>query len=141
MKLFIDDVRQAPEGWQLARTITEAVRILSGPIYVEAVSLDHDISQSVFGSTELETYATVARFIALLPFERLPKAIYFHTGNPAGANEDMKNILKGLPYQVIDIENYWGENLKTGINYKDELIRLENERELNVQESKWEGEF
>ena len=75
MKLFIDDIRSAPEGWHLAKTVTEAIRT----IYYDGmfgdrithISLDHDISHPVtVGSLQRpypceETYAAVAYFIAL----------------------------------------------------------------------------
>jgi hypothetical protein len=54
MKLFVDDIRDAPEGWILARTITEAFNLLDryglpgafgySNKHIEEVSLDHDIS-------------------------------------------------------------------------------------------------
>lgn len=144
MKLFIDDYRSEPEGWHLAKTITEAVRILSGPIYAEAISLDHDIifREGKHGFSE-ETFATVARYIAVMPKEKLPKIVYVHTANPKGANNILEILKDVVP--TVNIEND-GHFNTTGdysgdINYKGILIKLEQEREKQEQEHKFEGEF
>lgn len=146
MKLFIDDFRSAPEGWHLAKTITEAIRILSGPIQVDVVSLDHDI---IFETTNRkvgfsqETFATVARYIAAMPKELLPRIVYIHTANPNGA-KDMAEILKGI-VTTHNIENDTHFNThgdyEGDINYKDILLKLEQEREERIQEHRFEGEF
>lgn len=73
MKLFVDDIRACPEGWVLARTVTESIRILATQS-VEEVSLDHDIrchhdfmapglAHEVYELTSPETFETVARFL------------------------------------------------------------------------------
>ena len=66
MKLFVDDVRACPNGWVLARTVTEAIRLIDTQV-VEEVSLDHDIAcRLVTGQehTSNETFEPVARFIS-----------------------------------------------------------------------------
>lgn len=117
--LFVDDIRPAPEGWQLARTVTEAIRILDTQD-VEEVSLDHDISHDVkVGDIHRpypcgETFEPVARFMAALAtIEQLdgdndiglmqkdgpiPK-MFIHTANPAGAQK-MADILKAAGLSV-----------------------------------------
>ena len=72
IKLWVDDIRPAPEGWHWAETVTEAIRILDTAEVTE-LSLDHDISYKVsighgdprpFCSPE--TFEPVARFIAMM---------------------------------------------------------------------------
>jgi hypothetical protein len=94
MKLFVDDIREPYKDWHVARTITEAIRILA-TMPVEVVSLDHDIQQSISGDRDFETFEPVARYIALMPDESLPH-VWFHTGNPEGGQK-MAKIL-GLHY-------------------------------------------
>jgi len=140
LKLFVDDYRPAPEGWHLAKTITEAVRILSGPVYADVVSLDHDIIyREGKHSFSEETFATVARYIALMSKERLPKIVYIHTANPTGAR-DIEEILDGIvpTERVGDSVNF---DLTAPSTYKEDLIKAEQEREKNAQEHKFEGEF
>ena len=110
MKLWVDDIRNAPDpSWTVARTITEAIHILS-MFDPEEVSLDHDISHQVSmdGNSRPypcpETFASVAFFIASKYWQHLdvdssrivstglfPK-ITIHTANPVGA-ENIKKIL------------------------------------------------
>ena len=96
MKLFVDDVRPAPNGFVLARTITKAVRILAtAPEPIELVSLDHDIFYVTpeLAITPDETFETVARYIAVLNYvESLKTDPYFifvtcHSGNPCAAGK------------------------------------------------------
>jgi hypothetical protein len=100
MKLFVDDMREPWIGWHVARTITEAIRILA-TMPVESVSLDHDIIQTVRGDKNFETFEPVARYIALMSDDTLPHVL-FHTGNPQGG-EHMAQIL-GLNYSAYRVD-------------------------------------
>jgi hypothetical protein len=84
IKLYVDDRRGEPNGWQLAKTITEAIRILA-TVAVEEVDLDHDIENSE------ETFEPVARYIALMPKDIRP-LVLIHSGNPWAFNK-YKEIL------------------------------------------------
>jgi hypothetical protein len=79
MKLFVDDVRAAPAGWALARTVEEARNILERG-GVEEVSLDYYI-----GNGEAETFLPLARFIAQMPSARRPRRVRLHTASDPGA--------------------------------------------------------
>lgn len=132
MKLFVDDYRKSPDGWHLAKTITEAIRLLSGIIYWDAISLDHDIiyREGKHAFSE-ETFATVARYIALLPKDRLPKIVYIHTANPRGAI-DIEDILKGIvPTENIGNDGHFNMrgDYSKDVDYKEILNKLEEERE------------
>lgn len=103
MKLFVDDIRHPWDEWHLARTITDAIRLLS-TVPVEIVSLDHDISCRLINGhehTSNETFEPVARYIALMPEEIRP-VVWFHTGNPDGGRK-MAQIL-GVPYRHVNPE-------------------------------------
>lgn len=101
MKLFIDDIRNAPdESWVVARTVTEAIRAIALQM-PDTISLDHDISHYVSVGTEgrplpcAETFQPVAYFIGVL-YKQSSKTwnptIILHTANPVGMAE-MKMIL------------------------------------------------
>lgn len=99
MKLFVDDIRNAPdESWTVARTVASAIRALA-MFEFEAVSLDHDISHQVSIGTELErpfpcteTFQPVAHYLALQYRDKVGyPTITIHTANPVGA-EEMKRI-------------------------------------------------
>ncbi len=106
MKLFIDDIRNAPDDkWIVCRTITEAIRAIR--YYrdeITEISLDHDISHQIgMGALSRpypceETYAAVCYFIGevykgikMINPAALPK-ITLHTANKIGA-ENMEKIL------------------------------------------------
>jgi len=104
LKLWIDDIRPAPEGWHLAKTNTEAIRILD-TMEVDEVSIDHDVSHQIMmegpcGSIVSrpypcgETFEATARFLALFLRRRAesdyagPRMnITIHTANPEGGRK------------------------------------------------------
>lgn len=121
IKLFVDDWRDPPPGWHLAVTITEAIRLLEGG-FVDVLSLDHDIQVSALSSVfSEETYATVARYVAVMPKDRLPKVVYFHTANDGGAAL-MGDILDGIVPTVRIVQD--GTS-----SYKQTLLEEERLRE------------
>lgn len=120
MKLYIDDLRACPPGWQLARTVTEAIRILATQD-VEEVSIDHDISHSIalsYAGHEKdrskiarpfpcgETFEPVAWFLARTVERKyngrtgtMHMKITLHTANPIGAKK-MQEILADAGLEV-----------------------------------------
>jgi hypothetical protein len=109
LKLFVDDIRRAPDEWCLARTITEAIRILATN-RVDEVSLDHDIAHLVNGleasySTCPENYSAVAWYIAAMCVDDRPKRIRIHSANPNGAKE-MAAILIDAGIKCVEISMF-----------------------------------
>lgn len=112
MKLFIDDIRNAPDDtWSTCRTVLSAVRAIDqfGP-EITHIALDHDISHEVImdGLSRPypcgETFEIVARYITLARRVIGPSfapQITIHTSNPAGA-ERMAALLTGagLSYEI-----------------------------------------
>ncbi len=112
MKLFVDDLRVAPQGWVLARTITEAIRILATQ-KVEEVSLDHDIAYQnergeFTGKCSAENYSSVAWFIREMAKEGRPRKVWVHTANPNGADA-IFYILRGRVDDLIRDYSYAAE--------------------------------
>lgn len=129
MKLFVDDIRKPPDDtWTVARTVTEAIRLLSRFSHWDEISLDHDIShfenldekdvdQDVRACTEC--FCAVAYYIAqkwfvearfedsefALMSPRITPQIWLHTANPVGGDE-MYAILKERGIRVE--KNYTG---------------------------------
>lgn len=98
MKLYIDDIRPAPEGWQQARTVTDAIRFLyQFAEELDEISIDHDISYAVeVAGTQRpfpspENFTAVARYIcAILGSDGYYKnkvKITIHSANPVGAKD------------------------------------------------------
>src|SRR4030095_3462450 len=89
MKLFIDDLRNAPDAsWIVVRTVTGAIRALA-TMEVDVISLDHDISHhvSVDGDSRpfacRENFSAVCYFIGAKYQSRSPPRIILHTSNCA----------------------------------------------------------
>lgn len=93
MKLWIDDIRKAPNGWVWVKTSTEAIKmLLSHPI--EEISFDHDLGGE-------DTAYRVAVLIETKAYEgKLPKMIWHvHSANPVGE----KNIRMAMQ----NADKYW----------------------------------
>lgn len=116
MKLWVDDVRPAPdESWTVARTAEEAIRYLAKFNFTE-ISLDHDDDADHFTQ---RTFQPVAYFVGInnLANGRSPTLkpkIAIHSINPVGAKQ-LQDILKdyGLdsilaPYQLEDFNQRYG---------------------------------
>ena len=95
MKLYIDDIREAPPGWILARTISEAFNILLRyKMEITHVSLDHDISIPVKVGDVVrpypspDTFKVVAQLMCEMEIEESNVfdtcIITTHSSNPDG---------------------------------------------------------
>lgn len=96
MKLYIDDIRPAPDGWQQARTITDAIRFLDMfRREVTDISIDHDISYAVeVAGTQRpfpspENFTAVARYLTACGVLSMPSfnTVTIHSANPVGCKE------------------------------------------------------
>ena len=68
MKLFIDDIRKAPDdSWNVVRTVTGAIRALA-TMEVDIISLDHDISHQVSVDGNSRPFACLENFSAVCYF-------------------------------------------------------------------------
>lgn len=96
LKLWVDDKRQAPEGWTLCRSITEAVRLLKGG-FVESLSLDHDIEYIEFWPKDRqEDFTPVLEYAVTLPENLRPSHFYCHSGNDNAYLKYEQILLKAL---------------------------------------------
>lgn len=92
MRIFIDDIREAPEGWHSCKTVAEAIRtIATMGGQIKEISLDFDDGTR-------NTFEPVAWFIkeywTVRAGKNSPKII-IHTGNPGGAAK-LADILQGF---------------------------------------------
>lgn len=49
MNIYLDDLRDCPEGFTIARTVDEAIRLIESN-EVDALSLDHDLGEDNEGN-------------------------------------------------------------------------------------------
>jgi len=104
MRLYVDDLRRCPEGWKLARTITDAVNHLFNG-RVDEISLDHDICFIRGGDirTYKETFMPVCHVLCLLDVDNRPSKVRIHTAN-VDAGWKMVNMLEQAGYTDIVYE-------------------------------------
>jgi len=116
LKLYVDDLRKVPDNtWTLARTNTEAIRLLA-TLHVEEISIDHDICipRVEFVKEEVrkrlaigeETFEPVVYYIVLMKPEDRPKKITIHSSNyPASLR--MQGILSDVGIDSEYIEGHY----------------------------------
>lgn len=74
MRLWVDDLRPAPDGWMWAKTSAEAIDLMCSR-RIEAVSLDHDL-----GGDD----TTRPLVMWMCSHEMWPAVVHVHTANPVG---------------------------------------------------------
>lgn len=96
MRLWLDDLRPAPEGWRHVQTAEQAIAcLLQGA--VREISLDHDLGEPSAG-TGYDVACAVERLAAEGVLPRLRWSI--HSANPVGRAK-MEAALRGA-------ERFWG---------------------------------
>lgn len=91
MKVYLDDERETPEGWERVFHVWEAIEKLKTGMVTE-ISLDHDL-----GSGEPTGYDVIL-WIEEQVFTNpkyLPPKIWLHTANPSG-KEKMKLAIRRI---------------------------------------------
>lgn len=90
-KLYVDDLRPCPEGWDVARNFHQAIVMLDTGDYDE-VSLDHDIA-SFYGNKEMTGY-DVLQYLIMKKMEgaKVPTIIRVHSANPVGVKKMQEDI-------------------------------------------------
>lgn len=93
-RLWLDDLRPAPEGWRWVKTIEEARVLLKTGEVIEA-SLDHDLGE---GDT-LEGYDLLLWMVETDIWP--PGGIAVHSANPPGAERMCAVIERYGPYRRV----------------------------------------
>jgi hypothetical protein len=80
INLYLDDLRDCPDGFILAKNVERAIYYLEN-YEIGILSLDHDLGEDELGNPQLTGYDLVKHFC-----ERGLRAdeIYLHTDNPVG---------------------------------------------------------
>lgn len=93
MKVFVDDERDAPDGWHLVKDVETAIRVLATFPNIDEISLDHDAGSG--------TFQPVAYFIGEKYHNDMlwgDLEVKIHSANPVGRKK-LKEILDsyGVP--------------------------------------------
>lgn len=124
MKVYLDDVRRAPPGWQRAYTADECIEALrSGN--VEELSLDHDLAAEHYdesnwqridthgytGSLDRANYKEKTGYAVvewMIENGVWPKLVILHTMNPVGRDNMRRAIERHAPEHVkLEIRVGW----------------------------------
>lgn len=106
-KLYIDDIREAPDGWVLARNISTAINFIERyNVNITAVSFDHDISIPVrvegktYNRPSPDTFLPVAKFLGMTAnlHNNFKVECTTHSANPDGR----KLIVRALREYGLD---------------------------------------
>lgn len=95
MKLWVDDIRPAPEGWYQARSVNVAKEMIIGNYpNIEIISLDYDSGDyNKFGGD----YINILKWLEEEEYQYNRKIITFlihiHSMNPVGV-QNMRNIIQ-----------------------------------------------
>ena len=96
MKLFIDDVRPAPAGWEHVHSVNEAVgTIILEYDKIEVISLDHDAGD--YGPPD---YIKILDWIEETYGSDFKPAIRLHSQNPVGC-ANMRRIIERNGWKEI----------------------------------------
>jgi hypothetical protein len=103
MKIYLDDLRPCPQGFEIARTVEEAIRdYKDASVFgcnIKILSLDHDL-----GGLD-GTYTKTGYDFCLWLVEEFyndnidfPYDIYLHTSNPVGRENMLQLLNRYKPY-------------------------------------------
>ena len=95
MKLWVDDIRPAPEGWYQARSVNVAKEMIIGNYpNIEIISLDHDSGDYNCFSGD---YINILKWLEEAEYQYNRKIVTFlihiHSMNPVGV-QNMRNIIQ-----------------------------------------------
>lgn len=92
MKIYLDDVRPAPEGWVLTKTAPETIKLLyTGG--VTHLSLDHDLGEESGVGNGYDVLLWIED--AVESFQFLPPVIDVHSSN-SGARPKMEAAIRSI---------------------------------------------
>jgi hypothetical protein len=95
LKLWVDDLRPAPAGWELAKNVQEAKAALLGGEVKEA-SLDHDLGEG-HGKEGYDLVLWMAEH-SVWP----EKGLSVHSANPPGAEKMCALVERYGPYRRVE---------------------------------------
>ncbi len=88
MKIFLDDIRETPEGWRRVYWPNEAIALLEQGGVTE-ISLDHDLGDDARG-TGYDVVTWIEEAVITRGF--VPPKIHVHSANPVGRQRMMQGI-------------------------------------------------
>lgn len=102
INLYLDDRRDCPEGFVVARTVDEAIKLLE-EYDINILSLDHDLGEDEDGKL-LPTGNDLVKYFCWHSKEAgySVKRIYIHTDNPVGRKAMFTGLRAAQRRGIID---------------------------------------
>lgn len=96
MKIWIDDIRPAPNGWVWAKNSADAIKLIYTAKNIEEISFDHDLGGD-------DTAYRVATLIEELAYKKKINKLtwHIHSANPIG----VRNIRTAME----NADKYWSK--------------------------------
>jgi hypothetical protein len=89
VKLFLDDLRTTPAGWQRAYSVNEAIKMVEKSSKWDEVSLDHDLGDYA------EDGGDAIKFVDwMVATGNLPRFVHIHTSNPVGRDNMRRTLIR-----------------------------------------------
>ena len=85
MKVYLDDIRETPEGWARTKTASETIELLKSD-KVSCVSLDHDLGEGNEQGTGNDVLVWIESQVFTNP-NYIPPMIIIHTSNVSAAQK------------------------------------------------------
>ncbi|MBP1967511.1 cyclic-phosphate processing receiver domain-containing protein [Paenibacillus aceris] len=98
INLFVDDLRDCPDGFTLARNFEQAIEILKNNS-IHILTLDHDLGEDEQGKELPNGYELVKYFCE---HGLRANKIYLHTDNPVGRKNMYETLLAAQRRGFID---------------------------------------
>lgn len=98
INLYVDDLRDCPNDFKIARTVEEAIYYLEN-FNIEILSLDHDLGVDKEGNL-LPTGYDLVKYICEKGLKA--KQIYLHTDNSVGRENMYQTLLGAQRRNFID---------------------------------------
>ena len=96
MKIWVDDVRPAPEGWEHIHSVNEAIgAIVLEYENIDVISLDHDAGD--YGPPD---YIKILDWVEEVYGSDFKPAIKLHSANPVGI-QNMRRIIEKNGWKEI----------------------------------------
>jgi hypothetical protein len=89
MRVWLDDVREAPSGWTWVKTSADAIALLAGGDVAE-ISLDHDLGDDVVNGTGYSVVCWIEEAVATRGF--VPPKMQIHSANVVGRERMARGI-------------------------------------------------
>lgn len=99
LKVYLDDIREAPEGW-VGTDNPDFIYLglMNGTI--KELSLDHDLGDEIDATGyDVLLWIEEKLFYKELPVENVPEKIYIHSANPVGRDK-MEIAIKVIDQMV-----------------------------------------